>query len=69
MFMATILGETPFDGAIELTASHLPLNRNGLKFFTKEGGSSKTDVKQILVNAAKEFDVNGGKVPQVIEKL
>ena len=26
------------DGAIMLTASHLPFNRNGLKFFTKESG-------------------------------
>ena len=34
MFMSTIFSETKVDGAIMLTASHLPFNRNGMKFFT-----------------------------------
>ncbi len=36
------------DGSIMLTASHLPFNRNGLKFFTKESGLESEDVKEIL---------------------
>ena len=30
--------ELDCDGSIMLTASHLPFNRNGMKFFTQEGG-------------------------------
>ena len=37
-----------FDGAIMLTASHLPFNRNGMKFFDQTGGLDKPDIKQIL---------------------
>lgn len=48
MFMSTIFEETGFDGAIMLTASHLPFNRNGLKFFTAQGGLDKPDITQIL---------------------
>lgn len=38
MFMATVLPGCDFDGAVMITASHLPQNRNGLKFFTREAG-------------------------------
>jgi phosphomannomutase len=31
-----------------LTASHLPFNRNGLKFFTPQGGLEKADISNIL---------------------
>ncbi|MCF6358395.1 MAG: phosphoglucomutase, partial [Draconibacterium sp.] len=48
MFMSTIFDEFNFDGAIMLTASHLPFNRNGLKFFTKNGGLEKADISEIL---------------------
>ena len=41
------------DGAVMVTASHLPVDRNGLKFVTREGGFRKSDVKQ-LVEYAKE---------------
>ena len=37
MFMSIVLKETQMDGSIMITASHLPFNRNGLKFFTKDG--------------------------------
>ena len=37
-----------FGGAIMLTASHMPFNSNGLKFFTAEGGLEKTDISEIL---------------------
>ncbi len=48
MFMSTQLGTQPVDGAIMLTASHLPFNRNGLKFFTPRGGLDKEDISAIL---------------------
>ncbi|MGB5595679.1 MAG: phosphomannomutase/phosphoglucomutase [Crocosphaera sp.] len=53
MFMSTIHSELSCDGAIMLTASHLPFNRNGLKFFIKEGGLNKPDITEIL-NLAEE---------------
>lgn len=34
------------------TASHLPYNRNGFKFFTNAGGLGKVDIKDILERAA-----------------
>lgn len=43
-------------------ASHLPYNRNGLKFFTNAGGLGKPDIKDILERAAdiyKKFMVEG----------
>lgn len=35
MFMSIVYPETRYDGACMITASHLPFNRNGLKFLTK----------------------------------
>ena len=49
MFMSTQFDNHDYDGAIMLTASHLPYNRNGLKFFTKYGGLSKNDISEILI--------------------
>ena len=36
MFMTTV--DLGCDGALQITASHHPYNRNGLKFFTRDGG-------------------------------
>lgn len=52
MFMSTVFPDIAMDGAIMITASHLPYNRNGLKFFTGEGGLEKEDIKNILRRAA-----------------
>ncbi len=54
MFMSTIHPDFNCDGAIMLTASHLPFNRNGLKFFSKEGGLAKQDITAILELAQEE---------------
>jgi len=51
MFMSTVTPGYEFDGAIMLTASHLPWNRNGIKFFTKKGGLEKSDIAGILASA------------------
>ncbi len=53
MFMATVFENHAYDGSIMLTASHLPFNRNGLKFFTREGGLEKADIKKILTLATE----------------
>lgn len=36
-----------------ITASHLPFNRNGIKFFTKDGGLEKADIADILDIASR----------------
>ena len=40
------------DGSVMITASHLPFNRNGLKFFTQSGGLESEDIREILTLAA-----------------
>jgi phosphomannomutase len=58
MFMSTITAGFTCDGAIMLTASHLPFNRNGLKFFTATGGLEKQDISAILALAqTSQFDL------------
>ena len=48
MFMSIVFKQTKFDGSVEITASHLPFNRNGLKFFDKDGGLEHDDITEIL---------------------
>ena len=52
MFMSTVAGAQPYDASVMITASHLPFNRNGFKFFTKDGGLEKQDIAAILAFAA-----------------
>ena len=54
MFMATVTEGYEFDGTVMITASHLPFNRNGFKFFTKDGGLESADIKQILAYAGED---------------
>jgi len=54
MFMSTVTPGYDCHGAIMLTASHLPFNRNGLKFFTAEGGLNKPDITEILTLASQD---------------
>ena len=54
MFMSTVTEGFKFDGSVMITASHLPFNRNGFKFFTAEGGLEKADIKQILEYAESD---------------
>ena len=54
MFMGTVFDETNFDGSIMITASHLPFNRNGFKFFDKSGGLERADITEILRSAAAQ---------------
>ncbi|MCL1864737.1 MAG: phosphomannomutase/phosphoglucomutase [Spirochaetes bacterium] len=54
MFMSAIFEEFKCDGAVMVTASHLPFNRNGFKFFTSDGGLEKNDISKILAIAEHE---------------
>ncbi len=49
MFMVT--QDLPCDGSVQLTASHHPWSRNGLKFFTRAGGLDGPDIEAILLHA------------------
>ncbi|MBP5781381.1 MAG: phosphomannomutase/phosphoglucomutase, partial [Clostridia bacterium] len=51
MFTTTVTDGYMYDGSIMLTAIHLPFNRNGLKFFTKDGGLEKADITAVLAIA------------------
>eukprot|EP00276_Gloeochaete_wittrockiana_P005751 CAMPEP_0184659878 /NCGR_PEP_ID=MMETSP0308-20130426/31477_1 /TAXON_ID=38269 /ORGANISM="Gloeochaete witrockiana, Strain SAG 46.84" /LENGTH=582 /DNA_ID=CAMNT_0027100041 /DNA_START=106 /DNA_END=1856 /DNA_ORIENTATION=+ len=55
MFMATIIPGFQYDGSIMVTASHLPFNRNGMKFFTAQGGLEKADITALLQGAAEAY--------------
>lgn len=49
MFMAVL--DLPCHCAVQITASHHPWHRNGLKFFTEEGGLDGPDIAEILTLA------------------
>lgn len=49
MFMTTV--DLGCDAAVQITASHHPFNRNGLKFFTRDGGLDASDIEAILQHA------------------
>lgn len=49
MFMTTV--DLNCDGAVQITASHHPWHRNGLKFFLPSGGIEGSDVTAILEKA------------------
>ena len=59
MFMTTI--DLNCDAAIEITASHHPFNKNGLKFFTKDGGLDGTDIEKILIEAERKHEFSSSK--------
>ena len=64
MFMTTI--DLECDGAVMITASHHPFNRNGLKFFTKSGGLNSSEIEAILKIADSDaplLNENGKIIP------
>ncbi len=48
MFMSIVFPATQFHGSAMITASHLPFNRNGIKFFDADGGLEHDDITEIL---------------------
>lgn len=62
MFMATISAPIAATASVMVTASHLPFNRNGLKFFTPKGGLDSKDIAAILAIAERgEYAYGGAK--------
>lgn len=59
MFMTTV--DLSADAAIEITASHHPFDRNGIKIFLPSGGLEGTDVSEILSLAGEEISVENVK--------
>ena len=63
MFMTTVFDEFAFDGSIMITASHLPFNRNGYKFFDRDGGLEHDDITNVLELAStlsvQDADLSG----------
>ncbi len=60
MFMTTI--DLNADAAIQITASHHPFDRNGLKFFISTGGLESEDIGDILKIADNEEQVISDKM-------
>ncbi len=65
MFMTTVLSN--FNGAVQITASHHPADRNGLKFFCRDGGLDGKDIDRILeiCDTLPASEATPGKVEQV----
>lgn len=59
MFILLKKSDMRCDASVMITASHLPYDRNGLKFFTPEGGLNSSDLDEILDIAAREDFLSG----------
>lgn len=68
MFMTTIQPGLEVTGGVMLTASHLPFNRNGMKFFTSLGGFDKDNISELLQIASEKRPAGESTTGQV-EKI
>lgn len=66
MFMTTV--DLNCDAAVQITASHHPFDRNGLKFFLPSGGLDGSDISKILGLASDKEEVISEKQGEIIEK-
>ena len=64
MFMICVDEEIRANGSIMITASHLPSNKNGFKFITRNGGLTSADT-QALIEAAAAADIPDPLVREV----
>lgn len=62
MFMMTKFPDTDCDGSVMITASHHPKDKNGLKFFTKEGGVNGAQLNEIISLAGSAAAQSKGAV-------
>ncbi len=67
MFLSTVLEDSDFDGSVMITASHMPYDRNGLKFFSKASGLEHDEISEILHAAAG--DVKSEEVESKAQKF
>ncbi len=65
MFMTTV--DMGCDGALQITASHHPKDRNGLKFFTRDGGLDSGDIADILAMASEIENPVGNSQAECVE--
>lgn len=66
MFMTTV--EAGCDAAVQITASHLPKDRNGLKFFIRRGGLDGSEISEVL-KIASEIKTPAGNGAGKITRL
>ena len=66
MFMTTV--DLKCDAAIQITASHHPFDRNGLKFFLPSGGLEGSDIAEILALASNGAEVISDTTGKIIER-
>lgn len=64
MFMTTV--DLSTDAAIEITASHHPFDRNGIKIFLPTGGLEGKDVEEILTLACDGMRVSDVKMGKTV---
>ncbi len=69
MFCATVYPETDFDGSVMITASHLPMERNGLKLFGRDGGFDKPDIRAVLLSAETIVPTYSDKTAQPVDLI
>lgn len=51
MYVSLLTPGFESDGAIMITASHMPMDKNGMKFFTKDGGLESEDILFLIEQA------------------
>lgn len=66
MFMSTL--DLGCDGAIQITASHHPWERNGLKFFTPDGGLDGGDIAELLDKAEEIYGREYTENPSLVSE-
>ena len=59
MFMTTV--DLDCVASVQITASHHPFNKNGLKFFTENGGLNSSDIERIIELAFLPYERNNKK--------
>lgn len=59
MFMTTV--DLGANAAVQITASHHPFDRNGLKFFTENGGLDSGDLSKVIAFADSGRKLNADK--------
>lgn len=67
MFMSTIFDDYQCDGAIMITASHLPFNRNGFKYFDRDSGLNKSDIAEIITYAQSDNAIHNLKLVSTLD--
>lgn len=59
MFMTTV--DLDCVASVQITASHHPFNKNGLKFFTENGGLNSEDIQKIIEFAVVPYKKTGNE--------